>query len=55
MQQPIRKSVGRPLTPQKRLAHLEDMIAFLKKHAPHALVKIEGDYYPVRKKVGRGC
>ena len=34
MQQPIRKSVGRPLTPQKRLAHLEDMIAFLKNTRP---------------------
>ena len=53
MQQPVRKTVGRPLTISRRLAHLEDMIAFLKKYAPKALAKVEGDFYPVRKTVGR--
>ena len=53
MQQPVHKVVGRPLTMSQRLAHLEDLIAFIKKFAPEALANREGDYYPVRKVVGR--
>jgi hypothetical protein len=53
MQQPIRKMVGRPLTMSRRLAHLEDLTDFLKKHAPKLLVRTEGDYFPVRMIVGR--
>lgn len=52
MQQPIRKGVGRPLTVSQRLAHLEDLTGFLKKHAHGALAKSEGDFFPVRKTVG---
>ena len=53
MQQPVRKMVGRPLTMSRRLAHLEDLAGFLKKTTHGSLVKIEGDYFPVRKAVGR--
>jgi hypothetical protein len=53
MQQPVHKMVGRPLTMSRRLANLEDLAAFLKKHAHGTLVKAEGDYFPVRKTVGR--
>jgi hypothetical protein len=49
MQQPVRKVVGNEITPAQRLAQLEEMIAFLKKHAPEALVDREGDFYPVKK------
>ena len=53
MQQPIRKIVGRPPTPSRRLAHLEDLAAFLKKHSHGAIARVEGDYFPLRKAVGR--
>ena len=53
MQQPIRKVVGRPLTLSRQLAHLEDLTVFLKKHAHGALSRSEGEYYPIRKTVGR--
>ena len=53
MQQPVRKVVGRPPPISKRLAHLEDLTDFLKKHAHGSFAKSEGDYYPVRKIVGR--
>jgi len=39
MQQPIRKTVGRPPTPSRRLAHLEDLAAFLKKHSHGAFAE----------------
>src|SRR5207237_299233 len=52
-QQPIRKAVGRPLSASARLACAEEMAAFLKKYAPGALARAEGDYFPVRKAVGR--
>jgi hypothetical protein len=54
MQQTIRKAVGRPPTVAKRFAHLEDLTRFLKKYAPQALARVEGDFYPVRKTVGLG-
>jgi hypothetical protein len=53
MQQPIHKVVGRPLTMSRRLAHLEDLASFLKKHAHGSFAKAGGDYFPVRKTVGR--
>jgi hypothetical protein len=53
MQQPVRKVVGRPLTTSGRLAHLQDLAGFLKKHAHGALARAEGDYFPIRKTVGR--
>ena len=53
MQQPVRKVVGRPLTVSKQLVLLEDLTDFIKKHAHGALAKTEGDYFPVRKVVGR--
>jgi hypothetical protein len=53
LQQPVRKSVGRPLSVSKQLVYLEDLTDFLKKHVPEAFAKIEGDYFPVRKIVGR--
>jgi len=53
MQQPVRKVVGRPPTISKRLVHLEDLAGFLKKHAHGSFAKAEGDYFPVRKTVGR--
>jgi hypothetical protein len=45
--------VGRPLTPSRRLAHLEDLTVFLKKHSYGAFTRAEGDYFPLRKAVGR--
>ncbi|MGZ4973216.1 MAG: hypothetical protein ACXWJB_08115 [Limisphaerales bacterium] len=53
MQQPVRKAVGRPADASKRLSQIEDLNSFLKKHAHGALSKSEGDYFPVRKTVGR--
>jgi hypothetical protein len=53
MQQPVWKVVGRRPTVSQRLAHLEDLTAFLKQHAHGAFAKAEGDYFPVRKVVGR--
>jgi hypothetical protein len=53
MQQPVRKVVGRPLTMSRRLAHLEDLAGFLKKHTHGSFAQAEGDYFPVRKTVGR--
>jgi hypothetical protein len=53
MQQPVRKVVGRPISMFQRLANLEDLAGFLKKHAHGTLAKSEGDYFPVRKTVGR--
>jgi len=53
MQQPVRKAVGRPATAGQRLARAEDMADFLHKYAPKALTRTEGDYFPVRKTVGR--
>jgi hypothetical protein len=53
MQQPVRKVVGRPPTISQRLAHLEDLSRFLKKHAHGALVRAEGEYFPIQKAVGR--
>jgi hypothetical protein len=53
MQQPVRKVVGRPLTISRRLAHLQDLAGFLKKYAHESLAGAEGDYFPIRKTVGR--
>ncbi|MGZ8940050.1 MAG: hypothetical protein ACXW32_12630 [Limisphaerales bacterium] len=53
MQQPIRKTVGRALTAEKKLAHMEDLTQFLKTHVEGAFTGVEGEYYPVRKVVGR--
>ena len=53
MQQPIRKTVGHPPSVSRRLAHLEDLAGFLKKHAHGAFARAEGDYFPLRKAVGR--
>jgi hypothetical protein len=53
MQQPVRKVVGPPADASKRLSQLEDLNSFLNKYAHGALSKSEGDYFPVRKVVGR--
>ena len=53
LQQPIRKAVGRPAGPSEQLARVEDMLAFVQKYAARALTRAEGDYFPVRKAVGR--
>jgi hypothetical protein len=53
MQQPIRKIVVRPRTPGQQLVTLEGMIAFVKSYASDALARSEGDYFPVRKAVGK--
>jgi len=45
--------VGRPLTISQQLVNLEDLTGFLKKYAPNILTNREGDYYPVKKVVGR--
>jgi hypothetical protein len=52
MQQPVRKVVGRPIAMSKRLANVEDLNRLIKKHA-HGSFAPEGDYFPVRKVVGR--
>jgi hypothetical protein len=53
MQQPVRKVVGRPLTMSRRLAHLEDLAGFLKKNTHGSFASDGGDYFPIRKTVGR--
>jgi hypothetical protein len=53
VQQPIRKFVGRTRSPSERLACVEDLTAFVRKYAPRSLARVEGDYFPVRKVVGR--
>jgi hypothetical protein len=53
MQQPIRKAVGRPVTPSQQLACVEDLTAFIQKNVPEAFARREGDRFPVRKAVGR--
>ena len=53
MQQSVHKAVGRFPANSNPLIRLEQMNAFIKKFAPEALVNREGDYYPVRKVVGR--
>ena len=53
MQQPVHKVVGRPLNMSRRLALLEDLAGFLKKHAHGSFAKAGGDYFPIRKTVGR--
>jgi hypothetical protein len=53
MQQPVHKVVGRFPKTRNPLVRLEQFNAFLKKVAPEVLANREGDYYPVRKIVGR--
>ena len=53
MQQPVHKVVGWPRTISETLVILEDLNRFIKKYAPEALARQEGDYFPVRKIVGR--
>ena len=53
MQQPIRRIVGRKRTQSERIVALENLNHFLKQHPPAALVRREGEYFPVRKIVGR--
>jgi hypothetical protein len=53
LQQPIRKTVGRQRTAFEKLAHLEDLTRFLRDNVEGAFTRVEGDYYPVRKSVGR--
>jgi len=52
MQQPVHKVVGRPISISKRLANVEDLNRLIKKHA-HGSFASDGDYFPVRKVVGR--
>jgi len=51
MQQPIHKVVGRPLTMSRRLAHLEDLAGFLKKHAQWIIRPSRGRLLPGSKKL----
>ena len=53
VQQPIHKVVGRFPPNSNPLRRLEQLNAFIKKFTPKALMNREGDYYPVRKVVGR--
>jgi hypothetical protein len=53
MQQPVRKVVGRFPKNSNPLVRLEQLNAFLKKFAPDTLINREGDFYPVKKVVGR--
>ena len=53
MQQPIRKSVGRPPSPRKVLWQLEQIREFTRKHTHGKPALAEGDALPVRKTVGR--
>jgi hypothetical protein len=53
MQQAVRKIVGRPPVISRRLAHLEDLAAFLIKHSHEAITRHERELVPVRKIVGR--
>ena len=49
MQQPVHKVVGSPPTISRRLAHLQDLAGFLKKHAHASLARAEGDYFPIER------
>ena len=53
MQQPVHKVVGRPISMSRRLANVEDLNGLIKKHTHAAFAQPEGDYFPVRKVVGR--
>lgn len=46
MQQMVRIVVGRSPSMSRRLMHLEEMTAFLRKHAHGALTRVEGDFFP---------
>jgi hypothetical protein len=52
MQQPVRRAVGRPATESERLKAVEELAAFVKKYAPGAFERLEGDGFPVRKVAG---
>jgi hypothetical protein len=53
MQQPVYKVVGRPISMSKRLANVEDLNRLIKKHAHGSPIRVQEDYFPVRKAVGR--
>lgn len=53
MQQPVRKVVGRPISMSKRLANVDALNRLIKKHVHGSFAQPEGDYFPVRKVVGR--
>jgi len=53
MQQPIRKIVGRPHDPRRVLTLLYEMQVFARKLTQGRELIREGDYFPVRKVVGR--
>jgi len=53
MQQPIRKIVGRPRDPKTLLTRLYHLQAFARHITQQRDLIREGDYFPVRKVVGR--
>jgi hypothetical protein len=53
MQQPIRKIVGRPRDPKQVLTRLYDLQIFARNITRGRELIREGDYFPVRKTVGR--
>jgi hypothetical protein len=53
MQQPIRKIVGRPPDPRQVLTRLYDLQIFARNITRGRELIREGDYFPVRKIVGR--
>jgi len=53
MQQPIHRIVGRPRDPNRVLALLEDMQLFVRNIAKTRELIREGEYFPIRKVVGR--
>ena len=53
MQQPIRRIVGRPRDPTRVLTLLFEMQVFARNLTQGRELILEGDYFPVRKVVGR--
>jgi hypothetical protein len=53
LQQPIRKLVGRPRDPRQVLNRLHDLQLFARNITQGRELIREGDYFPVRKVVGR--
>jgi hypothetical protein len=52
-QQRVRKSVGRRRTERQTLLCVEELAAFVRKYAPGVFQRVEGDFFEVRKAVGR--
>ena len=53
MQQPIRRVVGRPRSQRATLVNIDQLNCFILKYARRSMAGTEGDYFQVRKAVGK--